>query len=397
MVVDTSTEQQIPWGEVDNHACRIARSLNLEVVAEIGRGSYGAVYLVFNQVDQSFRALKVVPLETTGSGLGRGRELHAVQLLEQWQSTVHDGARHIVRINYVNESGGILYYLMEAADDTKGARPRLGLPYSPATMATLIGNGQLSVDEVWSYTRDLLNGLSSLHAMDLIHRDIKPSNILFVDGRVKIADLGIVSKCNRDVSLVGTVDYMPPDSRMGKSADTWAVGLIIYQMLTGNATSQFPSTADCSYLSSTQGQALNRVMLRACDPHRRYSDAATMLDDLEKPAHGRQRRTVFALGLASVCVLIALVVGLMAYLPNSIAADRTASVDFISHPFEATITLNGKLLLQTSGEPYRTPCTVDNIDVGSHRIEYHLSGRPSLVVGERQVNDDMTIEAAWDE
>ncbi|MEM9457994.1 MAG: protein kinase [Myxococcota bacterium] len=93
--------------------------------------------------------------------------------------------------------------------------------------------------------RQLVEGLAHLHAHDCIHRDLKPSNVLVThDGRVVILDFGLISELaepdlgiTRDRQVVGTPSYMAPEQAMGKRAgpatDCYAVGVMLFQCLTG--------------------------------------------------------------------------------------------------------------------------------------------------------------------
>ena len=94
-------------------------------------------------------------------------------------------------------------------------------------------------------------GLEALHAAGKIHRDIKPSNILVTDeGRVVLLDFGLVAEVDevRDLSdsVVGTVGYMAPeqaagDQRVTPAADWYAVGVVLYEALTGRLPFSGPS------------------------------------------------------------------------------------------------------------------------------------------------------------
>jgi tRNA A-37 threonylcarbamoyl transferase component Bud32 len=86
----------------------------------------------------------------------------------------------------------------------------------------------------------LLGGLAALHAEDKVHRDIKPSNVLVSrEGRVVLIDFGLATESFRttDAAAVGTPAYMAPEqavsSEVGPAADVYAVGAMLYEVLTG--------------------------------------------------------------------------------------------------------------------------------------------------------------------
>ncbi len=93
--------------------------------------------------------------------------------------------------------------------------------------------------------RQLVEGLECLHANNCVHRDLKPSNVMVTrEGRVVILDFGIISEIGdsdhgmtRDGQILGTPIYMPPErasgARGGPAADYYAVGVIVYECLTG--------------------------------------------------------------------------------------------------------------------------------------------------------------------
>lgn len=106
---------------------------------------------------------------------------------------------------------------------------------------------KLSVDEVLIIALQLAKALNYAHKAGIVHRDIKPDNIIVLpDGEtIKVADFGIARMDSRDEmqktqvgSVLGTPRYMSPEQALGENADgradLFAVGVIMYEMLTGN-------------------------------------------------------------------------------------------------------------------------------------------------------------------
>ncbi len=103
--------------------------------------------------------------------------------------------------------------------------------------------GPLPVETAVGVGRGALAALAYAHAQGLVHRDIKPENIMLTpDGLVKVTDFGLALsrgdvRLTREEALVGTVLYMAPEvlqgEETGPSADLYAVGAVLYELLTG--------------------------------------------------------------------------------------------------------------------------------------------------------------------
>ncbi len=153
--------------------------------------------------------------------------------------------------------------------------------------------GRLAPAQIVGVLEGVLSGLAHAEVRGVVHRDLKPENILITaDGRVKIADFGIVTAVQAvctwagigaTVTAIGTKAYMPPEQTAGHPVGPWtdlyAVGVIAHEMLVGRLPSQdLPLTA--------AQPALRRWMqdLLAPDPHRRISSAYVAWDSLEEVA-----------------------------------------------------------------------------------------------------------------
>lgn len=116
------------------------------------------------------------------------------------------------------------------------------MEYVPgATLRTLLKRGPMTPRLTLAYAQAILSGLSAAHRAGLVHRDIKPENVLVSpEGRIKLADFGLARAATHHSgtsTLMGTVAYISPELLSGEGADEradiYAVGILLYEMLTG--------------------------------------------------------------------------------------------------------------------------------------------------------------------
>ncbi len=235
------------------------------------------------------------------------------------------------------------------------------------------------------YAGQLLAGLASLHAAGMVHRDVKPANCLFVDGKLKLADFGLVTESHPLVSRIGTQKYMPPDGQMDMRADVYAAGLVIYEIISGLPVDDFPRLgrqAKCVRNDPTLA-ALLRLVLHACEraPEQRPADAQAMLAELAAPgrtARRSPRRRVFVI----ICAAVVFLVGAFAtrnFIPPH--EEDLCDVSFVTEPYEARIYLDGSLLCDPGGKAYTTPCTVRDLPARTCSVEFECPGQPRWDAG----------------
>lgn len=161
----------------------------------------------------------------------------------------------------------------------------------------------------------LCAALEYLHSQGVVHRDIKPENILIThSGQVKILDFGIALVASERrltwtgfSNAIGTPDYMAPEQIRGRRGDprtdVYAVGLLLYEMLTCNLPYDSPSPRALLRAKTTEeprpptyyvpgfDPSLEAIILRAIerDPRDRYGSAKQMLADLQNPTAVRPR------------------------------------------------------------------------------------------------------------
>jgi len=155
----------------------------------------------------------------------------------------------------------------------------------------------LGVQKAAFFLREIAKSLSFLHECGIVHRDLKPSNIFYENGYVKVGDYGLAkaisaSRHSGHTITVGTVHYMAPEIGAGsynRSIDIYALGVLLYEMLTGDVPFSGSSPAEILMKHMTAAPELGhieepfaRVIRKAMakDPADRYQTVQEMVEDL---------------------------------------------------------------------------------------------------------------------
>lgn len=165
-------------------------------------------------------------------------------------------------------------------------------------------NGRLAVGDAVSIGSQVAEALDHAHRHGLVHRDVKPANVLVQpDGRVKVTDFGIAKATGTDDltrtgTVIGTARYLAPEQVNGEPvdarADVYALGLVLYEMLTGRppfggdtdvatAVARLTSTPDpIRSIRPEVPRPVEDVVARslARDPEYRYASARDLRDAL---------------------------------------------------------------------------------------------------------------------
>lgn len=268
-----------------------------ELIRVIGRGSYGEVWLAKN-VMGVLRAVKIVISRGGSSPSIVERELAGIQRYEP-VSRSHEGLVQVLHIGRLKDPDGF-FYVMELADDASTTARADGFPedlaeYEPKTLRSLTGEGKAaSVEECVDIGMALAAGLAQLHKCGLVHRDLKPANIIFVRGRPKLADIGLVSEVGATGSVVGTEGYIAPEGPGSTGADIFSLGKILYELATGLDRLQYPEIPGRWLEASGQSREmeLNEVLIKSCEGNAaaRYGTAEELQADLALLQVGRSLR-----------------------------------------------------------------------------------------------------------
>lgn len=280
-----------------------------EVLRKIGGGSYGEVWLARDMMGQH-RAVKVIHRGHFREDRPYQREFEGIrrfQLVSQHPSQVT--IFHVGR----NDERGYFYYVMELADDRRegeGFAPDL---YEPRTLRSeLKERGGLPVADCLEIGLSLATALAHLHKAGLVHRDIKPSNVIFVHGLPKLADIGLVTSADEECSFVGTEGYVGPEGPGKAQADIYALGMVLYEMITGVSAKDYPRLPEEWENSSERRKLieLNQVVMKACehDPKQRYQSAEAMWAELELVLHNESLVGIRRLKRLSRMLLAGLVI-----------------------------------------------------------------------------------------
>ena len=194
---------------------------------ELGRGGMATVYLTRDLRHDRQVALKVLH-GNIAAMLGPERFLREIKLAARLQHP------HILPVFDSGEADGELWYTMPyvAGESMRGR---------------LFREGALPLDEALRIAIQVADALDHAHRHGVVHRDVKPENILLAEGHAWLADFG-VARAEGGVSerltetgmVVGTPAYMSPEQAIGEvgldgRTDIYALGCVVYEMLTGKA------------------------------------------------------------------------------------------------------------------------------------------------------------------
>ncbi len=338
---------------------------NHDLLKIIGRGSYGEIWLA-RSVTGVLRAVKLVERATFDSDKSFEREFEGMARFEpiSREHTCFVDILHVGR----DEEGGFFYYVMELADDhVTGSKIDPDSYVSKTLKTELARRGRLSAQECIALGISLCEGLAALHHEQLVHRDIKPANIIFVGGKPKIADIGLVAASGQN-SFVGTEGYVPPEGPGSTQADIYSLGKVVYEMAMGKDRLDFPqlNTGLAELPDKRELLRLNEVLLQACasDPGQRYEHAEDMREDLVrirsgKPLAARSRRRRM---LVFILLMLAALAGGGIWFEHEQAA--RGSVVITTEPPGATVQIDDKSI--------HAPARFDRLREGKHEVTVTL-------------------------
>lgn len=201
------------------------RVSHFDVKSLLGHGGMGEVYLAYDRDLMRNVALKFLPPDLSANKAAKARllkEARAESALE------HD---NIATVHEIGETEDHQLFIAMAY-------------YDGVTLKEKIAEDPIPVDSVIDYAIQLASGIAEAHGKGITHQDIKPGNIIITrNDSLKLLDFGIARLRTTSRAELhqsgGTIAYMSPEQLLGDSADAstdiWAIGVNIYEMLTGQS------------------------------------------------------------------------------------------------------------------------------------------------------------------
>src|SRR6266478_2746666 len=288
-----------PRGDADTQSiliptAELPRISGYEVETILGRGGMGIVYKA-----RHLRLNRPVAIKMLLPGAYAGLE-ERERFLREAEAVA--GLRHpnLVLIHDIGDHDGRPYFTLEYVEGGSLAQKLSGAPQPAHQAAALLAT--------------LAEAVQVAHQGGIVHRDLKPANILLTtDGTPKIAHFGLArhfdtgSALTRTGDRLGTPSYMAPEQAQGKkraigpSVDIYALGAVLYELLTGRPPFRGETAAETelqviyqdpvppSRLNGRVPRDLETICLKCLhkEPERRYASAADLSDDLKRFLDGR--------------------------------------------------------------------------------------------------------------
>jgi len=260
-----------------------------KILSELGRGGMGVVYKA-----RQVKLNRIVALKMVLAGAHAGADQLA-RFFTEAEAVAQLQQPNIVQIHEVSEHDGLPYFSLEYVDG--------------GSLAEKIGGQPQPVEEAARMVELLARAMAYAHHHSIIHRDLKPANVLLTaEGEPKITDFGLAKRLESDSSqtrsgtLMGTPNYMAPEQargdvkEVGPLADVYALGIILYEMLTGRTPFLGTSILDTlqqvrnhepvppSRLQPKVPRDLETICLKCLqkEPAKRYGSSELLAEDLRR-------------------------------------------------------------------------------------------------------------------
>src|SRR5579871_2789844 len=280
-----------------------------QVIAKLGRGGQGDVWLAEHPAVGKRVAVKVIDARRAARGAAEKRFLDEARAVA---AIAHPNV--VALYDYGKTDAGDLYFTMERLDGR--------------TLASLVDEvAPLPISRALAIAAQVADALGAAHARGVIHRDLSPANVFLVDSeRVKVLDFGLARRMDATTGegAPGTPAYMAPEQCAGRRdldgrADVYALGCLLHEMLTGRppfvGEAEEVARAHVERPPSLDGVPLASLLARflAKDPAARFPSMAAARDaltevnavpTLQVPPR-RRRRWPFAVAVALLALALA--------------------------------------------------------------------------------------------
>jgi len=241
------------------------------ILEEVGRGGMGVVYKAQDEKLDRPVAVKFLPAHLSASQESKAR------FIQEAKSTAALNHPNILSVYDIDELDGQMFFVMEFIEGKT----------LKSHITSLKSSQGISVSQAIDWTIQVAQGLKAAHDKQIVHRDIKSENIMMTkDGLLKIMDFGI-AKLKGSTGLtktghsMGTLSYMSPEQAQGipadERSDIWSLGVVFYEMLTGELPFRAEHEAALSYLIMNEQPPAPSVMDRRI-PHQIDSVVTKMLE-----------------------------------------------------------------------------------------------------------------------
>jgi WD40 repeat protein len=259
-----------------------------EIIEELGRGGMGRVYAA-RQIGLG----RIVALKVIGESWNNTPDVE-LRFLREAQTVGRLRHPHIIAVHDSGRADGLVYFSMEFIEGGDLATRLKDRVYTPGEAAALL--------------QKVAGALAYAHDEGVLHRDVKPSNILLEAEEPRLADFGLAAQLEAGgdltavTGILGTPHYLAPEALSGGSAalavasDLYALGVVLFEMLTGRTPFAGASPAEIATLVAKQEPPSPRLLAPAVprdleticlkclerDPARRYTSAAALAEDLRR-------------------------------------------------------------------------------------------------------------------